>query len=183
MKIYTKTGDQGKTSLYGGERLDKDDLRVQVYGLVDECNAAIGLARANLEISELDSNLAKIQSTLFNLGTDLSTKHSSSYRQRIKEIDESDVQWLEQTIDHYDAQLPELKNFILPGGHSAAAALHVARAVARHAERALVTLNKQDTVNEKSLIYLNRLSDALFILARAVNLNKGISEAKWQYST
>ena len=123
MKIYTKTGDQGKTSLYGGERLDKDDLRVQVYGLVDECNATIGLARAHLETGELDNNLAKIQSTLFNLGADLATKHDSSYRQKIKEIDKSDVQWLEHTIDHHNAKLPELKNFILPGGHPAAASL------------------------------------------------------------
>ncbi len=180
MRIYTKTGDEGKTSLYGGERLSKDDLRVQVYGLVDECNAAIGLARAHLDHKELDDYLATIQSTLFNLGADLSTRHGSKYRQKIKEIDESDIRWLEHTIDHQNAKLPELKAFILPGGHPAAAALHVARTIVRHAERELVSLNKQEEINKQALAYLNRLSDTLFVLARAINLYKGINETKWQ---
>ena len=179
-KIYTKTGDEGETSLYGGERLSKDNLRVKVYGLVDECNAAIGLARAHLENEELDNCLVTIQNTLLNLGADLATRHSSKYRQKIKEIGEDDVRWLEHTIDHQNSKLPDLKAFILPGGHPAAAALHVARAVARHAERELVALSKQEEINKQTLIYLNRLSDNLFVLARAVNMHKGINETKWQ---
>lgn len=183
MKIYTKTGDTGETSLYGGERLSKTSLRIQVCGTVDECNSTLGLARTHLtslEDKELAATLDNIQNTLFNLGADLATKHGSSYRENIQEITPENVRWLEHTIDNYSEQLPHLKKFILPGGHPAAAILQLARAITRRAEREAVTLSSKEKINKEVLVYLNRLSDTLFILARAINVKKSISEPIWQ---
>lgn len=180
MKIYTKTGDAGKTSLYGGERVDKDAPRVAAYGTVDELNACLGLARAQLSDLELDRELAQLQNALFDVGADLATPEGSPYRQKIAPIDAEDVAQLEQRIDRYAAELAPLRHFILPGGHAAAAALHLARTVARRAEREVVALAKLEPVNPQLLIYLNRLSDYLFILTRVINMKMGVSEAPWQ---
>jgi cob(I)alamin adenosyltransferase len=179
MKIYTKTGDEGTTALYGGERVAKDALRVQAYGSVDEANAAIGMVRSHLDNLELDEALEKIQNTLFDVGADLATPNDSKYQHNITAIDELDAQQLEKLIDKYEEALQPLKNFILPGGHPAAAALHLARTVTRRAERDITTLAAKEGVNPKVSVYLNRLSDLLFVFARVVNMNNGVSEVRW----
>lgn len=180
MKIYTKTGDAGTTALYGGERVAKDALRVAAYGTVDEANAAIGVARAQLGDIQLDKELAGIQNTLFDVGADLATPEESRYRKNLMPIDEADVAVVEKLIDKHDAELAPLKNFILPGGNQAAAALQLARAVVRRAEREVVQLAQHEAVNPQVTIYLNRLSDLLFVLARVANMKSGVSETRWQ---
>ena len=179
MKIYTKTGDQGETALYGGERVSKDHLRVNAYGTVDETNAALGMVRAHLNASALDKALENIQNALFDVGADLATPESSSYRKNIVAIDESDVTQLEHLIDSLDSDIEPLQNFILPGGHPASAALQLARTVCRRAERETIHLAHSEPVNEHVVIYLNRLSDVLFTMARVVNAQAGISETQW----
>ena len=182
MKIYTKTGDAGTTGLYGGERVRKDALRVKAYGTVDEANAAIGLARAHLDTSdaELDGDLERIQNALFDVGADLATPQDSPYRKNVVPIDALDVAHLEGLIDTYNADLPELQNFILPGGPPASAALQLARAVVRRAERETVHLSHEEAANPQVAVYLNRLSDLLFVLARVVNARSGESEVRWR---
>ena len=179
MKIYTKTGDKGTTALYGGERVSKDARRVNAYGTVDEANAVLGLARAHLGDSELGSELAKLQNALFDLGADLASPHGSRYRENITPIDEDDVAHVEGLIDRLEEALAPLQNFILPGGHPAAAALHMARGVTRRAERNVVELMHEAEVNAQVGIYLNRLSDLLFVMARVVNAGADISETEW----
>ena len=179
MKIYTKTGDNGKTSLYGGERVPKFSQRVEAYGTVDECNSAIGMARATLQDPELDAVLAEIQNALFDVGADLATPIGSKYEKNLVRIDSQDVTRLENLIDHYQLECPEFKNFIHPGGTSAAAALHLARTITRRAEREVLRLEEQEPSNHDVVLYLNRLSDFLFILSRVVNARSGMSEAGW----
>lgn len=180
MKLYTKTGDKGETGLYGGERVSKAAPRVAAYGAVDEANAAIGLARAHLDDPALDEVLASVQHGLFDLGADLATPLASRYRRNIAPLEDEDVRALEQLIDRFDAEVAPLTAFILPGGHPAGAALHLARTVVRRAEREAVALAQREAVNEVALVYLNRLSDLLFVLARVVNARVGVSEAQWQ---
>lgn len=177
MKIYTKTGDKGETGLYGGKRVAKDSLRVSTYGTVDEANSAIGMARAYLQDDEMDKDLAHLQNALFDVGADLATPNESKYRENVSPIDEQDIRYLEQLIDRYDNT--PLTNFILPGGHPSSAALHLARTVARRAEREVITLKREEQINEHVAVFLNRLSDLLFVMARAVNARAGISEVKW----
>jgi cob(I)alamin adenosyltransferase len=177
MKIYTKTGDKGETGLYGGERVAKDSLRVSAYGTVDEANSAIGIARAHLSDEEIDKDLAHLQNALFDVGADLATPNDSKYRKNVSPIDEQDVDYLEHLIDRYDNT--PLTNFILPGGHPSSAALHLARTIARRAERDIITLKREEQINEYVAVFLNRLSDLLFVMARAVNARAGISEVKW----
>jgi cob(I)alamin adenosyltransferase len=177
MKIYTKTGDKGETGLYGGERVSKDSLRVTAYGTVDEVNSAIGIARSHLQDDEMDKDLAHLQNALFDVGADLATPNDSKYRKNVSPIDEQDVGYLEHLIDHYDNT--PLTNFILPGGHPSSAALHLARTIARRAERETITLKREEEINEHVAVFLNRLSDLLFVMARAVNARAGISEVKW----
>ncbi|HEX7021329.1 MAG TPA: cob(I)yrinic acid a,c-diamide adenosyltransferase [Trueperaceae bacterium] len=179
MKIYTKTGDAGSTALYGGERVAKDATRVAAYGTVDEANAAIGLARAHLQDTQIDQDLAGVQSALFELGADLATPQDSRYRRNLTPIADTDVSGLEALIDSYSEELEPLQNFILPGGRPASAALQLARAVTRRAEREAVALGKHEPINPQVLAYLNRLSDLLFVLARIVNARAGVSEARW----
>ncbi len=179
MKLYTKTGDDGTTGLYGGVRTRKDAVRVEAYGSVDEANAALGLARAFLDDVELDRLLATLQHALFDVGADLATPAGSPQRQRLVLIDEADVSTLERAIDKHDSELEPLRQFIVPGGHVASAALHQARAVVRRAERAAVRLGaEEEAVNPALLGYLNRLSDLLFVLARLVNARHGVSETR-----
>ncbi|MDQ3398034.1 MAG: cob(I)yrinic acid a,c-diamide adenosyltransferase [Deinococcota bacterium] len=183
MKIYTKTGDDGTTGLYGGTRVAKDSARLWAYGAVDEANAAIGLARAKLEggaKDDLDAVLEGLQSALFEVGADLATPQDSAYDKTIDRLGEDDVAGLESLIDRYDAELAPLRNFILPGGLEASAALQLARTVARRAEREVVSLARGEEINPQLLVYLNRLSDLLFVLARVVNHRGGVSDSPWR---
>ena len=182
MKIYTKTGDSGTTALYGGERVSKDARRVSAYGTVDEANAALGLARSYLgdtDMGGISRDLEGLQNALFDLGADLAAPHSSRYRANITPIDEEDVTYLERLIDRLEEELSPLQNFILPGGHPTAAALHVARGVTRRAERKVVELMHESEVNAHVGVYLNRLSDLLFVMSRVVNARAGVSETEW----
>ena len=179
MKIYTKTGDAGETGLYGGERVKKFSQRVEAYGTVDEANSAIGLARAHLTDAEMDGVLAGIQNALFDVGADLATVSGSKYEKNVSRMDADDVAGLEALIDRFQTECPEFTNFIHPGGTPASAALHVARTVARRAEREVLRLEDEEAINHEVVRYLNRLSDFLFVLARVVNARAGVSEAGW----
>lgn len=171
MKIYTKTGDAGETGLFGGGRVRKDNPRVSAYGEVDEANAAIGLA-ASLEPAGFDAALLEtIQRDLFTIGAELSAPDPAKLKRAL--IGAPQVTVLEAAIDRLDATLPPLKNFILPGGVTKAAAFHLARTVTRRAERAVVALSRDQQINPIIVHYLNRLSDLLFVLARAVNAQTG----------
>ncbi len=179
MKLYTKTGDDGTTGLYGGTRTGKDAIRVEAYGTVDEANAALGVARANLDDVELDKLVAGLQHALFEVGADLATPGDAAQRAHLALIGEADVSALEAAIDRHDAELEPLRQFIVPAGHAGSAALHHARAVVRRAERAAVRLaHEAGDVNPAVLRYLNRLSDLLFVLARLVNARHGVSELR-----
>jgi cob(I)alamin adenosyltransferase len=177
-KVYTRTGDAGETSLVGGARVSKADLRVEAYGEVDELNSVLGLARASLEDQELDQVLALVQNHLFTVGGDLASPAAIE----VPRVTEAFVRELEELSDRFLAQLEPLREFILPGGSRGGAALHLARAVARRAERRVVALAGSEDVNDQTIIYLNRLSDLLFILARVVNNRSGVSEKMTDFS-
>jgi cob(I)alamin adenosyltransferase len=182
-KIYTKTGDDGTTALGTGERRPKDDLRIEAYGTVDEANAAIGVARAELppEFSDLDQMLAAIQNDLFDLGAELATPDDGRPKKGEQlRIVQSQVERIERDIDKLNAALQPLRSFVLPGGSRAAAALHLARTIARRAERLMVTLAAKELgrVGKPALIYMNRLSDFLFVASRWVN-NRGAGDVLW----
>lgn len=186
MKIYTRSGDTGETGLFGGGRVPKDDLRVRAYGAVDEANAALGMARSALPRSAdgapaaaLDDDLARLQSALFDLGADLATPLDAKARGAVRPIAAADVDALEARIDALDEELEPLTGFVLPGGAPAAAALHLARSVTRRAERETVALARAADVNPQALRYLNRLSDLLFTLARAVNARSRVPDVPW----
>ena len=178
MKIYTKTGDSGDTGLFKGARVPKHDLRVEAYGNVDECNATIGIALCHVQHTGIRAILISIQSDLFEVGADLATPPQT----------QEDVRWriageltrrLETNIDNFEATLPELQNFILPGGASSGAYLHFCRTVCRRAERSVSKLGKEQNINPEILRYLNRLSDLLFVLARAENKYCNSPEIPW----
>ena len=177
-RIYTRTGDAGETGLFAGGRVRKDHPRVAAYGAVDELNAMIGLARALGVDAPLDAWLERVQRELFVLGSDLATPLDSSPAWLTRLDDEAAT--LEREIDALEDELELLKQFILPGGSAGGAALHVARTVCRRAERAAVSLAAVEAVNPAALRYLNRLSDWLFVVARAANARAGRAEAKWQ---
>ena len=179
MKIYTRTGDDGTTGLFGGGRVRKDDLRVEAYGAVDEANAAIGLARGLGVDSDVDKLLAQVQHALFDVGADLATPADAAARAHLHPVDEADVEALEAAIDRFEAELEPLRQFILPAGHATSGALHVARSVVRRAERATVALSTVAPVGTPVQRYLNRLSDLLFVLARAANARNGVSETRF----
>ncbi|MFN8527314.1 MAG: cob(I)yrinic acid a,c-diamide adenosyltransferase [Anaerolineae bacterium] len=178
MKIYTKTGDGGETSLFAGGRVLKSHLRVEAYGTVDELNSLLGLARAHGVPAEADEWLARIQSDLFSVGADLATPMDAK-ADWLARVTTAPIDWMETIIDRMTDELPELKNFILPGGTASAATIHVARTVCRRAERVCVALSQHEPINEVLIAYLNRLSDLLFTLARWINLQAGESETKW----
>ncbi len=182
MKIYTKRGDAGQTDLFGGERVGKDRLRVAAYGDVDELNAFVGVAAASGADPVLTDTLETIQSALFDLGSSLATP-DPAHREKagIVGVTSADIEALESLIDRLEADLEPLKTFILPGGSPSAAAFHVARTVCRRAERAVVRLAGIDgeSVEETSLRYLNRLSDALFVVARHENARQGVADVAW----
>jgi cob(I)alamin adenosyltransferase len=178
MKIYTKTGDKGETGLFGGQRVGKNDLRVKAYGEVDELNALLGLAQARIIDNRVSLILRAIQSDLFTVGADLATPEGvSKSPARLKDKRNGR---LEELIDEFDADLPALKNFILPGGTEAAATLQVGRTVCRRAERSVVDLAEIEEINPAILVYLNRLSDLLFVLARWQNHEAGAEEPRWE---
>ncbi|SHK97525.1 cob(I)yrinic acid a,c-diamide adenosyltransferase [Rhodothermus profundi] len=179
MKIYTRTGDDGTTGLFGGGRVPKSHPLIAAYGTVDELNAWLGLARTQLlsEESDLETLLQRLQGMLFEVGADLATPLDS--RARTVRIKADHIDSLEREIDRLEAQLPPLKTFILPGGAPAAATLHVARTVCRRAERLVVEALQQETLNPEVLRFLNRLSDLLFVLARWVNHRRGTAETPW----
>ncbi|MBC7809997.1 MAG: cob(I)yrinic acid a,c-diamide adenosyltransferase [Burkholderiales bacterium] len=178
MKIYTKTGDDGTTSLFSGGRVSKAHLRIETYGTVDELNSLLGVVRAFQPTSQGDQWLERVQNQLFYLGADLATPLDAA-SSHIVRLDANSAQWLEDAIDEITAELPPLKQFILPGGSPAAAHLQVARTVCRRAERLAVTLGEHEAIGGSIIPYLNRLSDFLFTLARWENLRAGISEEKW----
>jgi len=179
MKLYTRTGDDGTTALFGGRRVRKDALRVEAYGAVDEANAALGMARSQGLDSELDRVVADLQHDLFDVGADLATPHDAPARSSLRTIQEDDVAALERRIDRFDEELDPLRQFIVPGGHASSAAVQFARAVCRRAERAAVALAAEEEVNPAALRYLNRLSDLLFALGRVINARHGVSEARF----
>lgn len=184
MKIYTKTGDDGQTGLFGGGRVAKDDLRIEAYGTVDELNAAIGAARALRMPREIDDVLAAAQHDLFVAGAELATPIDAAAKldKRSDRIAERHIERLEAAIDRFEERLAPLTQFILPGGHPAAAALHFARTVCRRAERRVVSLQRSqaDAASDAVMVYLNRLGDLLFVLARAAGAAAGVDEVAWR---
>jgi cob(I)alamin adenosyltransferase len=179
VKIYTKTGDAGETGLFGGPRVKKSDPRVEAYGDVDELNAAIGVVRAQLEDPEIERELARAQDALFCVGAELATPHGAKARSAIPEVEARWVEALEAAIDGWEAQLPPLRQFVLPGGTRTAAALHLARCICRRAERRVVALAAESEVAPATLAYLNRLSDLLFVAARIANHRAQKPETAW----
>ena len=183
MKIYTRTGDDGTTGLFGGGRVRKDAIRVEAYGTVDETNAAIGRARVSLTGAPMgtpiDQVLSRIQEDLFTLGAELATVSGKEATLKMTLISAEDGARLEGEIDAAEEGLPPLKTFVLPGGSAAAADLHLARCVARRAERHLITLAESEPVRTECIIYLNRLSDLLFTLARRANHLAGVPDVPW----
>lgn len=178
MKIYTKTGDSGETSLFAGGRVLKSHARVEAYGTVDELNSVLGLVRSYQLPLQAEQWLVKIQNDLFTLGADLATPQASRPAWLVR-VDAALSVPLEEAIDWMDTQLEPLKAFILPGGTTTAATLHVARTVCRRAERNCVALSQGEAINPQILKYLNRLSDFLFTLARWINKQADEPESKW----
>lgn len=180
MKIYTKTGDGGETSLFGGERVSKNSKRIEAYGTVDELNSFIGLAITEVYDSAVKELLLKIQNQLFIVGSDLATpKTNKTSRFKIQRVTPKFYKDIEKAIDHFDAELESLKNFILPGGSKSAAVLHICRTIARRAERRVVALNDTVKIGNNIIIFINRLSDLFFVLARYENKCSKIQDIKW----
>ncbi len=178
-RIYTKTGDKGETGLFGGQRVRKDSIRVETYGTVDELNAALGMARALKAPAKVDQLLATLQNLLFELGAELATP--ADKKKRPNGVGDADIRLMEEAIDAAEAELTPLKSFILPGGHPVAAALHLARGVCRRAERLCVTLRGEEPeTSENTVIFLNRLSDLLFVYARYANHLTGTPDVAWE---
>ena len=183
-KVYTRSGDDGQTGLASGKRISKASLRVCAYGEVDELNSFLGLTRCSATHADLQQLLPQLQHMLFVLGADLATPFPDADGGKsdpVRRITQADVESLEKTIDRHNDSLPPLKEFILPGGNQAAAWLHVARAVARRAERTVVRLAEAEKLNPQAIIYLNRLSDLLFVLARVANRQDGGAELFAQF--
>jgi len=181
LKIYTKTGDDGDTGLFGGGRVPKDHPRVTAYGEVDELNAVIGQARSVEMMPRIDEVLAPVQRDLFALGAMLATPDLEKMKEQLEKarISDARIAQLEQAIDDGEGELEPLKAFILPGGTAKASALHVARTVCRRAERAVIHLQRDTEVPQIVIVYLNRLSDLLFVLARVANKRAGAGEVTW----
>ncbi|HUR26117.1 MAG TPA: cob(I)yrinic acid a,c-diamide adenosyltransferase [Candidatus Thermoplasmatota archaeon] len=183
-KIYTRTGDKGETSLVGGQRVPKDDLRIEAYGTVDELNSFIGLARAAALDSQgkadaMAASLLRVQHQLFNLGSVLSTLPKDLGPKQPRTTD-GDIQWLESEMDARTAKLPALRSFVLPGGSRLNGLLHIARTVCRRAERIAVRLRREGGCGDLEVRYLNRLSDALFVWSRAAACDLGLPETLWE---
>jgi len=180
MKIYTKTGDKGETGLFGGERVTKDSLRISAYGTIDELNAFIGYTITEIQDATVKEKLLTVQNYLFTVGSDLATPDTpKNEKLNIQRTPDSFYKEIEKTIDHYEAQLEELRNFILPGGVKSSAMLHVCRTICRRAEREIVALKKTVTIGDNILIFLNRLSDLFFVLSRFENKVSNHPDTIW----
>lgn len=177
MKIYTKKGDKGFTSLFGGKKLSKDDLRIEAYGTVDELNASIGVLLALVNNGSVKTELLRIQRNLFNLGAILATDPSKI--SMVKPFDAEEIKRLEVLIDSMETDLPALRNFLLPSGSLAVSQCHVVRTVCRRAERRTVSINSLEPLQNEVIIYLNRLSDYLFVLSRSICREEGCTENLW----
>ncbi len=175
MKIYTRTGDKGETSLFGGSRIAKNDPRIEAYGTIDELNSFLGIARASWPASPIDAQLQRVQSDLFDIGAYLAAPGT----ERFRSVDAHRIEELEQGIDAMEAELQPLTTFIVPGGSPAAAELHVARTVCRRAERRVVALEESSAEMQTTIAYLNRLSDFLFVAARVANRRHGAADTPW----
>jgi cob(I)alamin adenosyltransferase len=178
-KVYTRTGDAGETGLGGGQRVPKDSLRIETYGTVDELNSVLGVALAAGLDERLGDALGRIQNELFHLGSDLCILEEDKERLPVPTVEARHIEALEALMDALSEALEPLANFILPGGSLGAAHLHVARTVCRRAERSLVALARQEPVGAHTVQYLNRLSDALFVMARYENLKRGAGDVLW----
>ncbi|HVG25651.1 MAG TPA: cob(I)yrinic acid a,c-diamide adenosyltransferase [Thermoanaerobaculia bacterium] len=176
MKIYTRTGDRGETSLFGGARVAKNDARIQAYGTVDELSSFVGVARASRLPAAVKATLEQVQHDLFELGAHLASPGTS----RFAGVDAQRIAELEQAIDAMERELAPLTNFILPGGSTGAAQLHVARTVCRRAERLVVALHDDSAATQSTIAYLNRLSDYLFVAARFANREEGVADTVWR---
>ena len=179
-KVYTRTGDNGTTSLVGGIRIRKSDARLEAYGTVDELSANLGLLAAMLPEGEERSLIISTQNNLFNVGTHLATDQSQTPLYPSAHLPEGETELLEQAIDQMNARLPEAQGFILPGGCQAAAQAHVCRTVCRRAERRIAALAETATISDEIQQYINRLSDFLFVLAKIINFNTGQEEILWK---
>jgi cob(I)alamin adenosyltransferase len=179
MKIYTRTGDAGETGLFGGARVSKDDVRVEAYGTVDELNACLGVARAVGVSAKTDAELLQIQGDLFTVGAELACVPGKEGKLKLTLVGEADSARLEGWIDEAEAPLAPLKNFVLPGGNPGAAELHRARTVCRRAERRTLRAGRVSPIRPQIVIYLNRLSDLLFVLARYENQLANVADIPW----
>lgn len=182
MKIYTKTGDDGTTGLFNGQRVSKSSLRVETYGTVDELNSVIGIVLTYQVPEEIRADLCKISNLLFVLGSNLASPDESINSGKLSKISSTETIWLEKTIDSYSEKLPPLKSFILPGGSQISAFLHLARTVCRRAERLIVALAEKEKIDKNLVIFLNRLSDYFFTSARYANFLLGYNDTLWQKS-
>lgn len=181
MKIYTKTGDGGKTSLIGGTKVDKNDVRINAYGTVDELNSFVGFAGDFCTDLAIRGILKEIQDRLFTIGSELACDPNKEMKMQIPDLHESDIELLEKEMDRMESELPPLRNFILPGGHPASSSMHLARSVCRRAERCCVALNAaQGNVPPLIIKYLNRLSDYFFMLSRYMSLKNNAAEIAWK---
>lgn len=179
MKIYTKTGDQGETGLFGGSRVKKNHARIEAYGTLDELNAFVGLLRDHVQEESVCDLLFAVQNRLFSIGSYLATPPGGKFEMPL-DIQEADIQLLEKAMDEMDEQLPALRNFILPGGHPVVSYAHLARTVCRRAERNCVGMLSEIEVDPLALQYLNRLSDYFFVLARYLGLQLKVEEVAWK---
>ncbi len=179
MKIYTKTGDQGSTSLFGGRRISKDDLRIEAYGTLDELNSNLGLLNSMVGHQKIKDQLLAIQSYLFVLGSNLAADPEQK-NLKVPEINPNETILLEKQIDLMEKDLTPLNFFILPGGSNSSSQAHISRTICRRAERRVVSLTQLESVNQEIIIYLNRLSDYLFVLARYLNHLEDVQEVFWK---
>lgn len=179
MKIYTKTGDKGTTALFGGKRVSKADLRIETYGTVDELNSYIGLVRDQPVNQQRKNILVEIQDRLFTIGSILATEPGNT-KVKVPSLSAEDITLLEKEIDAMDATLPPMKSFVLPGGHASVSFCHVARTVCRRAERYVIALDAQESVDALVIQYLNRLSDYLFMLSRKMTAELNAEETPWK---
>ncbi len=176
MKIYTKTGDDGTTGIQNGARISKTDSRIQAYGMVDEINSFLGIILSKLDEKDLVNLITKIQNDLFLVGSDLSNPDLKNTQNR---VNDEMIKTLEENIDNLEKKLPPITNFILPGGHEIAALVHVSRSITRRAEIFVIFLSEKEKINNNCIIYLNRLSDLLFVIARTINQRKNVKDVIW----
>ena len=177
MKIYTRTGDDGTTGLQGGSRISQSNYRIKAYGAVDEINAKIGIIISNKIDEDINDLLLKIQNDLFVVGSDLSNPDLSDKKNR---VNPEMIENIEKSIDQFEKDLPPITNFILPGGHPVASLMHEARTITRRSETEMISLDEQEKVNIECKIYLNRLSDLLFVIARIINKRMGVNDIIWK---